>query len=149
MRSFKNELESSFSFLTDFGFNIYFPQNGEMGDIIAVFTCPSFQMRLVLYHQEIYLEFSKNINECKGENSWISSHWIIEYLSGNKKYKTNFYKNVKNYDDKIKKQILLFSKELRFYIEIIIDLFDSKDNEEQYIKFQNYTYKRLKDYGLL
>jgi hypothetical protein len=89
MHNFKEEIENSFSFLTKFGFTISIIQSV---DVIAIFTCPSFKIRLIQYHQELYLEFSKTIsNECIDEERWIAFCWLIEYLSCNDKYKTNYF----------------------------------------------------------
>jgi len=151
MKSYRNEIENSFSFLKDFGFVFFISQSIKTGDnIISVFSCPSFQIRLTQYHQELYLEFSKIIiNECLDDASWITFHWLIEYLSGNLKHKTKFFKCEKNYDVRIQKQIHSLSKELKLYINKIIDFFNSKDYEEQISKLRMHINNRLRDLGLL
>ena len=150
MQSYIKDIENNFSFLTKFGFTISFPQSAEI-DATAIFTCPSFKMRLLLYHQELYLEFSKTTsNECIDEDrSWVAFCWLIEYLSGNNNYRTDFFKNEINYDERIKKQIHSISDELKIYISRIMEFFDGKDYEKQFIELRSYIFNRLKNCGLL
>jgi hypothetical protein len=147
--SWGNEIETNFSFLAEYGFIIFIPQDDEMGDIRAVFTCPSFQIYLIQYRQELSLDLLKtNNNEYKSEEEWVAFPWLIEYLSGNE-YKTNFFEDESDYETKIKKQINSLSGELRTYINIIIEFYKSTDYKEQYAKLRDYIFKRLNDMGLL
>ena len=150
MKNINIVIENSFSFLENFGFTIFFPQP-EIGEsVIAGFSSQLFNMRLVQYHQELFLEFTKKaVVKYSDENEWITFHWIIEYLSGINMYKTKFYKNENNYDERIKKQILSIAEELSMYIHRIVDFFNSKNYEEQNSKLRDYINKRLKECGLI
>jgi len=102
MLNFKNEIENSFSFLAEYGFVIFIPQDDEMGDIRAVFTCPSFQIYLIQYRHALSLDLLKTYNnEPESEEKWVAFPWLIEYLSGNE-YKTNFFEDENDYETKIK-----------------------------------------------
>lgn len=150
MQSFRKEIENGFSFLAGLGFIISFPRSAVIGEPIAIFTCPSFQMRLLQYHQELYLEFSKTtLKAGLSDDGWIAFHWLISYISGNDKHETNFFENETNYNDRIKKQILSLSEELQVFINGIITFFNSNDYEKQYVRLKNYISQCLKDRGLL
>ena len=149
MKNLQNKIENNFSFLMNFGFEFSIPKSNTKNESIAIFVCPSFKIRLVQYHQELYLEFSKIfIDKYKSEEKWITFHWLIEYFSG-KIYKTNYFQEEKNYEVKINNQLISISNELKLYIDKVIDFFNSNNYDNQYKKLLTYINKRLKDCGIL
>jgi hypothetical protein len=142
------DVQKEFEFLSKFNFHILPYADKVFSEQLICYDNGLIFIRMEQYHRDLCLLISQDRNNDLFDKKWYNICWLIMFLTNDRNFKTNFFREVQDYEQCMQLQNHNLASLLKSNIERIL-LFFENDYETQRQQLDSLITDELKVAGLL